>query len=137
MRSITLLCSNFRPNNNHYLYSSAEIKELASDSLELLDALLRTKAPELVEAFPAVLDLRIYGSIIGMYELNNLTIYVPSPVLGWVNALDEAGDDAWDGVGAQSSKGNILSEIVDLSFISLLLSTCLTKCSGTHCWLAA
>lgn len=46
---------------------AADLKELASDSLSLLKEFLYD------ERFPALFDLSIYGSIIGMFELNNLS----------------------------------------------------------------
>lgn len=46
----------------------AELKELASDSLNLLKAAIYD------ECFPALFDLDVYGSIVGMFELNNLGV---------------------------------------------------------------
>ena len=48
-------------------HAAAGVKELASDSLELLREFLYD------ERFPALFDLELYGSIIGMFELNNLS----------------------------------------------------------------
>lgn len=45
----------------------ADLKELAEDSLTLLKLFLYD------ERFPALFDLELYGSIIGMFELNNLS----------------------------------------------------------------
>lgn len=45
----------------------AEIHNLASDSLQLLKAAIYD------ERFPALFHLDVYGSIIGMFELNNLS----------------------------------------------------------------
>lgn len=47
-------------------YIRAELKDLASDSLNLLRAAIYD------ERFPALFDLDVYGSIVGMFELNNL-----------------------------------------------------------------
>ena len=47
----------------------AELKDLASDSLDLL------KTAFFDERFPALFDLDVYGSIVGMFELNNLGVY--------------------------------------------------------------
>jgi hypothetical protein len=44
----------------------AELRGLAAESLELLRAALYD------ERFPALFELPVYGSIIGMFELNNL-----------------------------------------------------------------
>ena len=46
--------------------AAAELKDLASDSLNLLKAAIYD------ERFPALFDLEVYGSIVGMFELNNL-----------------------------------------------------------------
>lgn len=44
----------------------AELKGLASDSLHLLQAAIYD------ERFPELFGLDVYGSIVGMFELNNL-----------------------------------------------------------------
>lgn len=44
----------------------AELKDLASDSLNLLKTAIYD------ERFPDLFDLDVYGSIVGMFELNNL-----------------------------------------------------------------
>lgn len=49
--------------------TSAELKDLASDSLSLLKAAIYD------ERFPALFDLDVYGSIVGMFELNNLGVH--------------------------------------------------------------
>ncbi|KAK9805419.1 hypothetical protein WJX73_003394 [Symbiochloris irregularis] len=54
----------------------AELRDLAEESLDLLKPALAAQA----SAFPALFDLRVYGSIIGMFELNNLGMVVPSVV---------------------------------------------------------
>ena len=46
----------------------ADLRELASDSLQLLTAALSSHAAQ----FPALFRLDVYGSIVGMFELNNL-----------------------------------------------------------------
>ena len=46
----------------------AELKALAQESLSLLQAAIYD------ERFPALFDLDVYGSIVGMFELNNLGI---------------------------------------------------------------
>ncbi|EIE20780.1 SET domain-containing protein [Coccomyxa subellipsoidea C-169] len=52
----------------------SDLHELAGDSLELLKEFLYD------ERFPALFHLDVYGSIMGIFELNNLGIYVASPV---------------------------------------------------------
>lgn len=47
-------------------YICAELKDLASDSLDLLKGAIYD------ERFAALFDLDVYGSIVGMFELNNL-----------------------------------------------------------------
>ena len=60
----------------------AGLRQLAADSLELLSAALFDPC------FPALFDLRVWGSIIGMFELNNLNLFVPSPVTRWRGLLE-------------------------------------------------
>ena len=67
----------------------ADLQELAEDSLALLRAALTHRAPALVAAFPAALHPRMWGSIVGMFELNNLSLYVASPVPAWAQEVDE------------------------------------------------
>ncbi len=50
------------------IHAAAGVRQLASDSLELLREFLYD------ERFPALFDLELYGSIIGMFELNNLSV---------------------------------------------------------------
>ncbi|BDA42304.1 probable SET and MYND domain-containing protein 5 [Coccomyxa sp. Obi] len=52
----------------------SDLRELASDSLELLKAFLYD------DRFPGLFHLDVYGSIVGMFELNNLDLFVASPV---------------------------------------------------------
>ena len=63
------------------LPARADRRQLAADSLELLAAALADAS------FPALFHLRLYGALMGMFEQNNLGIYVASPVPGWVDAL--------------------------------------------------
>ncbi|PSC68405.1 SET domain-containing [Micractinium conductrix] len=69
--------------------ATADMRQLAVDSLELLcDALparLRCR-------YPSLLELPVWGSIIGMFELNNLSIFVPSPLHRWLAALEALPD---------------------------------------------
>lgn len=62
----------------------ADLQELASDSLELLKAFLYD------ERFPALFHLDVYGSIMGMFELNNLGKEEDS------SQLDNLGNVAWN-----------------------------------------
>lgn len=56
----------------------AELRDLARESLSLLEAAVQAK-----DRFPALFNLDIYGSIIGMFELNNLgeTVFLVVAVL--------------------------------------------------------
>ncbi|EFN50876.1 hypothetical protein CHLNCDRAFT_141673 [Chlorella variabilis] len=73
--------------------AAADMRQLAEDSLELLVAAL---PPHLPRRFPALLSLPIWGSIIGMFELNNLGVFVASPLQRWLHHLDAlpAGEQA-------------------------------------------
>ncbi|KXZ55285.1 hypothetical protein GPECTOR_3g421 [Gonium pectorale] len=64
-----------------------QLRSLASDSLELLAAALRDP-----RFGPEVLQLEVYGSIVGMFELNNLGLGVSTPVEDYFLALDEMGE---------------------------------------------
>ena len=65
---------------------TAGIRQLADDSLGLLkDALYDPR-------FPALFDLRVWGSIIGMFELNNLNLFVPSPIQRWQGLIENVPD---------------------------------------------
>ncbi len=59
-----------------------ELRQLASESLSLLAQAVQ--AP----AFPELFDLQVYGSVIGMFELNNLSLEVPSPVEDYFLLVD-------------------------------------------------
>ena len=50
----------------HTRQMHAELRDLASDSLSLLKAAIYD------QRFPELFDLDVYGSIVGMFELNNL-----------------------------------------------------------------
>jgi hypothetical protein len=69
--------------------SAADLRQFACDSLELLAAALRERCPAAAAAFPALLDPRVYGSLIGMFELNNLSLFVAGPVPRWAAAVEE------------------------------------------------
>ncbi|GAB4823261.1 hypothetical protein N2152v2_010307 [Parachlorella kessleri] len=62
------------------------IRQLAEDSLELLKAAIYNPR------FPALFDLRVWGSIIGMFELNNLNLFVPSPIQRWQGLIEDLPD---------------------------------------------
>lgn len=60
-----------------------EIKELAWNSLQFL------KGAIFEEEFTPLLSLKIYGNIIGMFELNNLDLIVASPVEDYFIYIDD------------------------------------------------
>jgi hypothetical protein len=60
----------------HALRVVSPCRCLAEDSLALLVAAL----PGPAAAWPQLFSLRTYGEVIGMFELNNLGLAVPSPV---------------------------------------------------------
>ncbi|KAL0052681.1 hypothetical protein WJX82_005986 [Trebouxia sp. C0006] len=93
-----------------------ELKDLAQESLSLLRAALFD------ERFAALFELDVYGSIVGMFELNNLGIMSPSPVQEYIEAIDDLPDAdksliakldmdteelCVDGVGTQSCEHNM------------------------------
>lgn len=51
-------------------------RDLAAESLSLLQA----AQPGLTARWPDLLDLQVWGSLIGLFELNNLALATPSPV---------------------------------------------------------
>ena len=67
---------------------------MACDSL----ALLRRALPH--DGMEALLDDRIWGSVIGMFEMNNLSIEVQSPVENYFLAIDELEGEARDSATA-------------------------------------
>ncbi|GLC67842.1 hypothetical protein PLESTF_000613200 [Pleodorina starrii] len=62
----------------------AQLRSLASDSLELLSAAITDP-----RFGPDLLQLEVYGSIVGMFELNNMGLSVASPVEDFFLAVDE------------------------------------------------
>ena len=67
-----------------------DLKEMAEDALTLLKEALQHSAPDLCSQHPAILHLDVWGSLIGMFELNNLTLLVASPVPLWAQVVDDA-----------------------------------------------
>ena len=90
--------------------AKADMRQLATDSLELMTSAL---PPQLAARYCPLLSLEVWASIIGMFEMNNLSIYVASPLQRWLElleglpelqhqaALEEAGEGcgmvAWEG----------------------------------------
>eukprot|EP00887_Chlorella_sp_A99_P006619 scaffold3.g6619.t1 len=52
--------------------AATDMRHLAADSLALLRAAL---PPWLAARYPALLSLEVWGSIVGMFEMNNLAVY--------------------------------------------------------------
>ncbi|KAL4542176.1 hypothetical protein Ndes2526B_g06655 [Nannochloris sp. 'desiccata'] len=66
-----------------------DMKEMAEDSLNLLIEAIKHRNSTLVEHFPAAVHLHIWGSLIGMFELNNLSMVVASPVPLWAQEVED------------------------------------------------
>ncbi|KAK9840433.1 hypothetical protein WJX74_009879 [Apatococcus lobatus] len=92
----------------------ANLKDLASQSLGLLKNCLFDPR------FPALFCLDVYGSIIGMFELNNLDVVVASPVEDFFLMID--GLPAASKVEAEKLTGPLL-DALDKSYD--------TPCEGT------
>lgn len=97
----------------------ADLQELATDSLALLTAALCHRAPHLCSAFPAILHHKVWGSIIGMFELNNLSLVVSSPVIAWAEAVLEAANmdelNALDAIPEVEALGGVRGIVVNES----------------------
>eukprot|EP00983_Pelagomonas_calceolata_P043361 1138866-Pelagomonas_calceolata.AAC.3 len=52
------------------------ILELTAESLELM----KPAWPGVAALFPALMSMEVWGGLVGMFELNNLAMAVPSPV---------------------------------------------------------
>ena len=59
-------------------------RDLADSSLELLRAAL----PDLASRYPPLFSLDVFGSVIGIFELNNLSLTVPTPVEDYFLLID-------------------------------------------------
>jgi hypothetical protein len=68
----------------------AEVKEMAIDSLTLFKNGAMKRFPDIYESFPALFTPHLWGSIIGMFELNNLSLVVSSPVPAWAQEVLES-----------------------------------------------
>ena len=62
----------------------SQLQRLAKDSLELLCRALEGPA----QRFPALFTLEVWGNIIGMFELNNLDVSIPSPIEDYFLFID-------------------------------------------------
>lgn len=62
------------------LYLRAELEEVASDSLTLFSHAMELGHPSIFKSFRVLFDLRIWASLIGMFELNNLLISAKCPL---------------------------------------------------------
>ena len=59
----------------------SDLKELASDSLELFRRAIELSNPDIYREFIALFDLDVWGSLVGMFELNNLSILGQGPII--------------------------------------------------------
>ncbi|KAL2610826.1 hypothetical protein R1flu_022518 [Riccia fluitans] len=91
-----------------------QFKELANESLTNLKEAIYD------EEYSSLFDLEVYGQIIGMFELNNLEIVVPSPMEDYFIHIDELPLDR----RADAAK-------ITRSFLDALGSEYATYCSGT------
>ena len=89
-----------RPHESQLL-RFAEVKSLAQESLELLRVALFDRR------FPALFSLDVFGNIVGMFELNNLGLVVPSPLLQWLDLAQDSGEES----AAGSSSSGVPAEI--------------------------
>lgn len=71
----------------------SDMKEMAEDSLNLFVEAMTHRTSRLIEQFPASVHLDIWGSLIGMFELNNLSMVVASPVPLWAQDVDDVEDE--------------------------------------------
>ena len=63
-----------------------QLRALAADSLALLTRALPAQASR----YPALFALRLWGSVVGMWENNNLALVVPSPLARYAALLQVA-----------------------------------------------
>ncbi|BBN16381.1 protein MpATXR10 [Marchantia polymorpha subsp. ruderalis] len=92
-----------------------QFKELAIESLNYL------KEAIYEEEYDPLFDLEVYGHIIGMFELNNLEIVVPSPVEDYFIYIDDLPKDD------QSAHAGTVTR----PFLDALGSEYATYCTGT------
>ncbi|KAL3682027.1 hypothetical protein R1sor_000049 [Riccia sorocarpa] len=91
-----------------------QFKELANESLTYLKEAIYD------EEYSSLFDLEVYGQIIGMFELNNLEIVVPSPVEDYFIHIDELPAEQ----SAEAAK-------ITRPFLDALGSEYATYCNGT------
>ncbi len=68
-------------------------KALAKESLGLFTSAIAVRAPCLTQHFPVMFDFRLWGSILGMFSLNNLSVYVQSPLPRWATQVQSYNDN--------------------------------------------
>uniref|UniRef100_A0A7S3VR10 SET domain-containing protein n=1 Tax=Dunaliella tertiolecta TaxID=3047 RepID=A0A7S3VR10_DUNTE len=61
-----------------------QLKELTAESLELM----KPAWPGVAALFPALMSMEVWGGLVGMFELNNLAMAVPSPVEDYFLLVD-------------------------------------------------
>jgi hypothetical protein len=86
----------------------AELRSLAADSLDLL------KGAVYDERYPTLFDLDVYGSLVGMFELNNLGISILSPLGPWLESLESA-SGSQDQPSSSSKAESLIGEPPQLS----------------------
>ena len=114
------------------------MKNLAQESLELLRVALFDRR------FPALFSLDVFGNIVGIFELNNLGLVVPSPLLQWLDLAQDSGEESAAGSSAPgvpadlyNSCSNMLGDWPHQCYQECLDSTCIAflqasnlSCSG-------
>ena len=113
------------------------MKSLAQESLELLRVALFD------QRFPALFSLDVFGNIVGMFELNNLGLVVPSPLLQWLDLAQDSGEESAAGSSSLgvpadfcNSCCNILGDCPHQSHRECLDSTSIACFASLHNFLA-
>ena len=60
-------------------------RDLAKASLDLFCSAL----PNMSARFPPLFSLEVFGSVVGIFELNNLSLSVPTPVEDYFLLIDD------------------------------------------------
>jgi len=104
-----------------------DMKEMAMESLDLLKHALSSTAStrwgNIPLLLPALFDINVWGNIIGMFELNNLAIHVPSPLQRWLRLYYENNDDVDD----NSNSNKVIMKAIAEAIESVLEESC---CDG-------
>jgi len=84
--------------------------------------------------YPGLFDLDVYGSLVGMFELNNLGMSIPSPLANWLEGLlSESDHQDADQPSSSSNPESLVGEIPVLSPALLPGFCCYPYHSQFHC----